>query len=448
MALVNDVTRDSREWKCAGKFSVQRIYNHFQMPMKKLLLFFVFLAFCAASLSAQQASAPKMLQKKQVKADDPSLPFSPLTVNGSTRPEINLGRVFKISQRMFKIEIENPSDKDVEYTGVVLNCDCTTIITKLPPAGVIPAKGKLKIVMRMDATALGNEKRFFRMMRMELKGYRHFVVSIVGQVSNEMAMVFDDDPERKARTRITVGCLSDVENPWQTSLSILSRLPEEEEFQLGSVEAHGDFTAAMYHVDGKTWRIALSNVTPMKPGIIKAALMIPLLKPAPPAGMQDVIFLPIIGVCGAKINATVENLYNDPKSDPQVVTKRFALTREPYMDTLAVAAVIQGRPNPYVAMLDILKVEELEIPKIPGVEFKLTQGSKGVFVDCTMDRSKMTEKGAAAVFKLKKGYDEAAEVIFAILSEEKRQQIEADKRHAEKIEEAERAAQAEQDALQ
>lgn len=415
--------------------------------MKKIIFALSCFALMLLPLTAQQVSAPEKLQQKQPKADNPALPVSPLMVDGSRNPEINLGRVFKLSQRIFKVVIENPSDKPVEYTGVVLNCDCTKMITELPPKGVIPAKGSLKIVMRIDATQLGSEKRFFRMMRFELKDYRHFVVSIVGELSRDLAMVFGDDPERQARTQVTVGCLSDPAAPWKTRLEIISRLPENEEFELGSAEAHGDFVAALYHTAKNKWNVELSNVPPMKPGIIRAALMIPLLKPAPPEGMKDVLFFPIIGVCGAKLNATVADLYNDPAKDPRIVTKRFAITREPYMDSIAIAAVVQGRPNPYVAMLKILKVEEIEVPRVEGVTFKLSQGDKGVYVDCTMDRAKMTEKGCEGTFKAKEGYDEAAVVNFAIMSAEVRKELEEERLHQEALEAEERAAQAAQDSI-
>ena len=60
------------------------------------------------------------------------LPVSPLMVNGSQEPEIELGRVFKLANRFFLVRVENPSDEAVKYTNIVINCDCTTIQNKIP----------------------------------------------------------------------------------------------------------------------------------------------------------------------------------------------------------------------------------------------------------------------------------------------------------------------------
>ena len=80
----------------------------------------------AGGLMAQPYPIPRTgarLQKP--KPVDMNAPVSPLVVNGSKTPEINLGRVFKLNNRFFPLVIENPSDEPVKYTGIVINCTCT-----------------------------------------------------------------------------------------------------------------------------------------------------------------------------------------------------------------------------------------------------------------------------------------------------------------------------------
>lgn len=409
-------------------------------------------AIFAGAINAQDIKLrPQKLDRRAPKADDLSLPVSPLRLKGKEFPEIDMGRTFKLSSRIMTIQVENPSDKPVEYTGVVKNCNCMTILPGLPSSGVIPPKGVISFRLMIDGKELKVEKDFFRMVRFELKGYRHFKIGIVGQLSKDLYMYFGDDPEQVRRTKITVGYISDPTKPWETTLHFGADLPNGEKIELKNARCAGSFQAALYQHADNRWSVRLMGVNPMEVGRIKAGLVLDVVYPNRPEGQgngdMERIILPIDGICGAQINATVYSLHNDPQKDPQVVTKRIMLDRQTFKDPRSIAAAFLGRPNPYQAMLKMLTADEIILPEVKGVTFKLVQGKYGVFVDCTMDRSQMTEAGEKALFKVKNGYDKPAEVRFAILGEKERAEIEAKRKQREEEQKAEEAAQKEQDAI-
>ena len=104
---------------------------------------------CKSLVLLLVAVAVPVLLGQEAPAAADALPESPLVVNGSRTPEIDLGRVFKLAQHIFPVVIENPSDEPVEYTGIIVNCNCTRPLGKVPSAGVIPAHGKLAMNMQI-----------------------------------------------------------------------------------------------------------------------------------------------------------------------------------------------------------------------------------------------------------------------------------------------------------
>jgi len=381
------------------------------------------------------------LKKKAMKPNDPTLPVAPLVVNGSSRPEIDLGRVFTLVQRFFGVEIENPTDKDIKYTNIVVNCNCTSIVNKIPKSGVIKAHSKLPLKLRLNAADLRKET-FFRMIRFELDGYQHFQINFTGKLSKDMEMVFGDDPKKLPRKKITVGYIEDASKPWQTVVSLQLKGEAKEKLELTEIKCTKNFVAALHHINEQAWGIEIHGVNPMERGPLKDAVMARLVSPAPPKGQVDVVMLPIVGICGTRIMPSIDTVYNDPKQDSQIVKKRFALTREPFIDAFSLAQMARGRGNPYKPHIKRLNKEEVVLPKVKGVTFSLEQGSGGVYVDCTLDRSQMTEEGEEADFKA--GQSLECVVRFAVLGEKERAELEKAAAEEKRQEEEQKAFELEQ----
>ena len=103
--------------------------------MKRFLLLFSVICLFAAGqeikTEGKVSDFKAFKPEKKPKKVDLNLPESPLVVKGSKTPTIELGRVFKLNQRLFPVIVENPSDNDVEYDNIVINCNCTNIVNKL-----------------------------------------------------------------------------------------------------------------------------------------------------------------------------------------------------------------------------------------------------------------------------------------------------------------------------
>lgn len=375
------------------------------------------------------------------------LPVSPLRLKGCENNELDLGKVFKLNQRVFTMVIENPSDTPVEYTEIILNCNCTTVLNRkeIKSKGVIPPHGELKFLLRLNGLDLPDKGEFYRYMRLGLKDYQPFVANFTGTVSREIYMTFDDDEKQEPRTRVTIGYINDPEAPWSTTLHILSTLPEDVPLELGEVKATKNFVAALHRFNDHHWSVELHAVTPLSVGELRDGIAITVLSPAK-EGEKEVIALPIIGISGAKLSASVYNVFNDPQKDPEVVTKKFALSREPFIDKFALAAMVVGRANPYHARIKALEVDEVSFEPVKGVSLRLEQGRGGVYVYATMNRAEMTEEGVEVEFKSKNNQSEF--VRFAILGEKERAELEEERAEKERIAAEEAAAQAEQEEMQ
>ena len=411
----------------------------------------------AGALMAQPVMPPRTQPRiEKPKAVDMSLPVSPLAVNGSTAPEINLGRVFKLNSRFFPVVIENPSDEPVKYTAIVINCTCTKVVQcevvssdggarryparKIPKSGVIPPKGRLRLVMCMNANDLKVKEKFLRMLRLELEKYRSFQVNFTGELSRDLFMYFGDDPQRAPRTEITIGYLDNPNTKWNTMIYIESKLPKDQPLELGQVRTSRNFSAALHRYSDHKWGIELHSANPMRIGELKDFVRVEVKTPSPQFKHQmDMLVFPIVGVCGTKLEASTFDMFNDPKEDPETVTKAFLLRRMPFMDRIAYTAAVMGQPNPYISKVKVLKVEEVEVPKVKGVELRLEQRETGVLVHCTMHRSQMTEDGEEVFFKAKETQSE--KVRFAILGEEERRMMAEEA--ARKAKEAKERAEAE-----
>ena len=372
------------------------------------------------------------------------LPVSPLTVNGSQEPEIDLGKVFKLTNRFFQVVVENPSDEPVKYTNIVVNCECTTIQNKIPVPGEIPAHGKLKLLLRLNAGDLSS-RHFFRMIRFELEGYRQFQVSFTGELDTSLYMTYYDEPEPVKHGEVMIGYLEDPNEPWETRLNITLDA-EEGELKLGKIKCTKNFIAALHRFDERHWQVELHAVNPVALGELRDAVVIQLEAPRPAEGQQDVIVLPIQGICGTRIVPTTEEIYLDKEVAPEQYERKILLERLPFLDKLSIVRMFRGQQSPYMPEIKVLTVDEVKVPDdVPGVEFELTQEKVGVVVTIKMTRDEMVMGGYPAVFEVKNS--QPAEVWIGLLAEERRKQFEEDAAAAAEAAAAEAAAQAEQDAI-
>ncbi len=413
--------------------------------MKKIVFL---LAVCfAVVLLGQAVEFKPVAEQDKPKPIDMTQPESPLEVNGSRTPVIDLGRTFKLNQRIFSFTIKNPSDTPIEYTGIVINCNCTRIIGKVPPHGVIPAHGELPLLVRLNGPDLNVKDEFFRIIRLDLKDYRAFQVNFKGTLDKSLMAIYDDDPNQLARTRIMVGYLEKVNEKWNTKIHIYSELPPEEPLELANVQDSQNFAAKLEKVDDHHWILHLESKNPMKAGVLKEGIVLDVVKPAPNKHQADKIYLPFEGVAGYRVFSSADELFYDPQKETEpVISQAILLTRLNFMDSLLLRSIVLKQKSPYKLHIPALKVEEVSVDPVEGVTFKMEPYKSGVLVTCTMEREKLTEEGVWATFRTQ--YDAPADVRFAILGEKERAEREAEEAKRRAEEEELRAAEAEQEELQ
>ena len=385
--------------------------------------------------------------QRKPKKVDMNLPESPLVVKGSKTPTIELGRVFKLNQRLFPIIVENPSDKDVEYDNIVINCNCTSIVNKIPKEGKIPAHGKLPLLVRLNAPQLAVERSFIRMIRLELKGYRQFQINFTGDVSGSLFATYYDDPKQIARTKITVGYIVDTDAPWNTIINIATDL-ENEKLELDEkAMPMKNFEANLKKVSDKLWQVELKGKTPMEPGVIKDALAIKVKSPSPKSKRQkDMIFMPIEGIIGMQLIGSAEDVLIDRLEDKEeVVKKAIIISRSNFLDAAMIRATMLGKEPPYTFKVDPLTVEEMKVTVPDGVEVTMEKYKNGIYATFTMHVSKLNEEGVYATFEAPK--TKALKVRLAILGDKERAELKAEAEQKAREEEEERKAEAEQESI-
>lgn len=384
--------------------------------------------------------------EKKPKKVNMNLPESPLVVSGSKTPTIELGRVFKLNQRLFPVVIENPSDKDVEYDNIVINCNCTSIINKIPKEGKIPAHGKLPILVRLNAPQLAVEKSFIRMIRLELKEYRQFQINFTGNVSGSLFATFYDDPNQVARTKITVGYIVDTDAPWSTIINIATDL-EDEKLELCEARPMENFKANLKKVSDKLWQVELKGKTPMEPGVIKDALAISLKSPLPKAKKhKDIIYMPIEGIIGMQLIGSADDVLIDRLVDKgDVVEKAIIISRSNFLDAAMIRATMLGKNPPYTFKINPLTVEEMKVKAPEGVEVTLDKYKNGIYATFKMQVSKLNEEGVYVTFEAPK--TKALSVRLAILGEKERAELKEEAEEKARQEAEEKKAEAEQDSI-
>ncbi|MBR6471434.1 MAG: hypothetical protein IKS83_06525 [Victivallales bacterium] len=412
--------------------------------MKKILAFAVLLV-TAFFLGAQELT-PVQLEMPTPPPVDETLPQSPLTVNGSQEPEIDLGRVFKLANRFFRVTIVNPSDEVIKYTNIVVNCECTTIENKIKVPGEIPAHGKLDLLMRLNAGDM-HSKVFFRMIRFELEKYRQFQINFTGELDTSLYMTYYDEPEQVKHGDIMVGYVEDPTEPWMTRLNITLD-SEDETLELAKVKCTRNFIAALHRYDERHWQVELRGAVPMSLGEFKDVVVVELTSPRPADPAQkDIIILPVKGICGTRIMSSASEVYVDPKTAPEYVEQTIMLERVPFLDKISLARVFSGHTNPYVPKIRMLDADEIQLPTdVPGVEFEVIQRERGVAVKLKMRRDELVEDGYPALFQVKNSAP--AQVWIGLLSEERREQFAEEAAAKAAAEAAEAEAQAEQDAIE
>lgn len=415
---------------------------------------FLFLLSAICLLAAGQEIKPEgkisdfkpLTPEKKPKKIDMTLPESPLVVMGSKTPTIELGRVFKLNQRLFPVIVENPSDNDVEYNNIVINCNCTSIVNKIPKEGKIPAHGKLPILVRLNAPQLAVEKTFIRMIRLELKEYRQFQINFTGNVSGNLFATFYDDPNQIARTKITVGYIVDTDAPWSTIINIAADL-ENENLELDKVMPMHNFEATLKKLSDKQWQVELKGKTPMKPGVINDKLAISLKSPLPANKThKDLIFMPIEGIIGMQLLGSAEEVLIDKLVDKEeVVEKAIIISRSNFLDAAMIRATMLGKEPPYAFKIDPLTMEEMKVKTPEGVDVTLEKYKTGIYATFKIQTSKLNEEGVYAIFEAPK--TKALKVRLAILGDKERAELKKEAEQKAHEEEEEKKAEAEQESL-
>ncbi|MBO4512348.1 MAG: hypothetical protein J5746_06250 [Victivallales bacterium] len=418
--------------------------------MKRFLLLFSAICLLATGQGLKPEGKATDFQafkpQKKPKKVDMNLPESPLVVKGSKTPTIELGRVFKLNQRLFPVVVENPSDKDVEYDNIVINCNCTSIVNKIPKEGKIPAHGKLPILVRLNAPQLAVEKSFVRMIRLELKGYRQFQINFTGEVSGSLFATYYDDPKQIARTKITVGYIVDTDAPWNTIINIATDL-EDEKLELDNAMPMKNFEANLKKVSDKLWQVELKGKTPMEPGVIKDALAIKLKSPLPKSKRhKDMIYMPIEGIIGMQLIGSAEDVLVDKLEDKEeVVKKAIIISRSNFLDAAMIRATMLGKEPPYTFTIAPLTIEEMKVTLPEGVDVTMEKYKNGIYATFTMQVSKLNEEGVYATFEAPK--TKALKVRLAILGDKERAELKEEAEQKAHEEEEEKKAEAEQESI-
>ncbi len=418
--------------------------------MKRFLLLFSAICLFAAGQEIRpegKVSDFKAFKpEKKPKKVDMNLPESPLVVKGSKTPTIELGRVFKLNQRLFPVIVENPSDKDVEYDNIVINCNCTSIVNKIPKEGKIPAHGKLPILIRLNAPQLAVERSFVRMIRLELKEYRQFQINFTGDVSGSIFATYYDDPQQIARTKITVGYIVDTDAPWNTIINIATDL-ENEKLELDNPLPMKNFEATLKKVSDKLWQVELKGKTPMQPGVIKDALAMKVKSPLPKSKRHnDMIYMPIEGIIGMQLIGSAEDVLIDRLEDKEeVVKKAIIISRSNFLDAAMIRATMLGKEPPYSFKIEPLTVEEMKVTLPEGVEVTMEKYKNGIYATFTMQVSKLNEEGVYATFEAPK--TKALKVRLAILGDKERAELKEEAEQKAREEEEEKKAEAEQESI-
>lgn len=364
-----------------------KIFNRFFVA---LLLFAMAFSAVAQMPAINGFSQGQRIKRKTIEVDH-SLPVAPLI---SKDEGFDLGTIYDFQMRGFQITVENPTDKDIAYTSVVINCSCTS--TNIAPKGVIPAHGKLTLPMWIDGSKSRDKDVFKRHVALVLEGYQPFYVNFTGRKAHNLRLCSKStEGEMKYFSWLPVGFAGGIYSDWQCSVDILLTAESEDEvLELEEPLPNDKFTFQVTPLEKNYFRVTAKPKLPQNVGAIKGACIIPIKGDDP----NDYLAIPLMGVVGWDLVASVDYLPIEKKEDGTADPVTFALVRDSFKDKFAMMAIMKGYPNPYDENIKELQVEEVRVPETDGVKYTLAQDRNMVLVTCDVDPSKIPAGGMDVEF--------------------------------------------------
>jgi hypothetical protein len=378
-------------------------FNFTGVCMKSLLLIFALL-FSVFSVVAEPVS-----QQAQ------TLSELPVEVVGGK--ELDLGIMYNNEVRSFQFVVKNTSDKPLEYNRIMVNCSCSRLKLKVP--GTIAPGAELLVPVELDARKIREKGAFKKAIRFDFPGYRPLFLIFSGQMSNEVRILMDVDGEERLAKSVPVTFIEKVIDNWERILFIKADFTDGRKLEFGeaSLKDPAAHRCQLTRVADNHWLLKVLPALPQKLGKIENEVILPMQAPNADSSLR----LPLEGMVGTRIEASTDELYWDPKTDPEQVKKTFALTRLPFNDRVLRVAIMLGKPNPYKDAIKVLTPAEVKVPEVPGVEFTLEQGRGGVYVHCQMQGSKIPADGVQAEFQVENS--EGCSVRFAVMDEATRKAL-------------------------
>ncbi|MFA6931435.1 MAG: DUF1573 domain-containing protein [Lentisphaeria bacterium] len=362
------------------------------------LLFSIFL--CAAEPGAKEV---------------PALPELPVEVVEGK--ELDLGMMYGNEVRLFQFTVKNISNKPLEYKRIAVNCSCSRLKVKVP--GTIAPGEELQVPVELDARKIREKGAFKKAIRFDFPGYRQLVLIFTGRMSNEIRILMDVDGEERLAKTVPVTFIEKVIDNWERTLLIKADFTDGRKLEFGEpvLQDPASHRCQLTRIAENHWLLKVLPALPQKLGLIKNEVILPMQTPNASSSMR----LSLEGMVGTRIEASVDELYWDPKTDPGQAKKTFSLTRLPFNDRIIRVATLLGRPNPYMGVIKVLTPAEVKVPKVPGVDFKLEQGRGGVYVHCHMQGNKIPAEGVEGEFLVENS--EGCSVCFAVMDEATRKAL-------------------------
>ena len=345
----------------------------------------------------------------------PATQPAPVEVIGGNK--LDLGKMYANELRYFAYRLKNTSTKPLKYTRVYMNCSCSKLELKLP--GLIEPGQELIVPVELDAQKISEKSNFQKALRIDFEGYRELFLYFNGTMSEEIQILGQKNGKEKPAHMVSAGFIESVKQDWNQSLEIKANFTNGRklvfgEAQLADASSH---QCTLLQVNENHWRLQISPKLPQKLGKIDNMIILPMLAP----NQESSLRIPIEGMVGTRIEASIDQLHWDPEKDPRQTTKTFALTRMPFDDRALRLTMFFGRANPYEGKIKILKPEEVILPQVPGIYFELAQGKGGVLVHCHIQGDKLQQDGIEGFFEVDNSL--GAKVRFFVLNEAERKKL-------------------------
>lgn len=328
-----------------------------------------------------------------VLADELAVPTG-LPIEVSPGNNIELGTVYSNEVRNFQYSLKNISGESLTYNKIILSCACSRLELTVP--GEIEAGKDFIVPVELDARKLTEKAEFKKTIRFFFTDGRILQLSFSGTKSDEIKF-YAATEEKQEISNLELGFIEPGNDSWQKSFEIKAEFADKEEkLEIAALE----FTNEKLHkgelrkLAENHWKVTLLPQLPQELGMMNNEVILKLNS----VDSTHSLRLKVEGMIGTELDASTYEILWIKEKDPVVVTKSFALSRVPFNARAIRAAMFFGKKNPYVNSIKVLKVEEVILPTVPGVDFELKQGKGGVYVICNLNAEKMSEEEIVAEF--------------------------------------------------